>query len=58
MEEREARLETLQEIKEKDRYTLITRWGNGRENRIEITAEEIHISVGAVNEPSPLSIKG
>ena len=58
MEKRGARLEALTEIKEKDRYTVITRWDNGRENRVEITAEEIHLSVGAVNEPSPLSIKG
>ena len=58
MEKRGARLEALKEIKEQDRYTVITRWDNGRENRVEITAEEIHLSVGAVNEPSPLSIKG
>lgn len=31
---------------------------NGQRTQCEITAEQIYLSVGAVNEPSPLSIKG
>lgn len=54
---RETEAIRVSEFRASERYTVSVE-GAGERSTADMTKERIHLSVGAVNEPSPFSVKG